>query len=80
VRDTRLRERNAGRSLTAWSAGRCRIARTIEYTAALNALRRPHRPGWVNVAAHISIILRIAVDEERGRAVALGLSRLDPTE
>ena len=61
-------------------ARRGRIAVAVEHAAALHAVPVAHRPLGIDVAAHVAVVLRIAVDEQRHGAVPLRLARLDAAE
>ena len=70
----------ASRTCSARRPGRCRIAGAVEHAATLYPLGRSHGPGRIDVASHEPVILRIAVDEQRERAVSFCLTRLDPAK
>ena len=59
---------------------RGRIAIAIQHAPALHSARRPHRAFGIDIAADEAVVLWIAVDDQRGRAVPLGLSRFDATK
>src|SRR5574338_1172225 len=77
ARDASLSGRDSRGTGTTRCAGGRRIAGTIEDTAALDPVRWTHRTGGVHVAANVAVVLRIAVDEQRRRAVPLRFTRLD---
>ena len=59
---------------------RGRVSRAIEHAAALDAVPVAHRTFGIDVAARISIGLRIAVDEQCYCAMPLRFARLDAAE
>jgi len=59
---------------------RGRIAVDVHHAAPLHAVAVAHRAIRIDVATHVAVLLRIAVDEQRHGAVLLGLARLDAAE
>ena len=73
------RDRRGGRRRCSGSPG-AGVTVGVHDAAALHALFGAHGSFGVHVAAREAIVGRIAVDEERGRAVLLGFARLDAAE
>ncbi len=80
VRDLHLvgrKSRNVRRASVSW---RRRIAVGVEDAAALDPVAVSHRSFGVHVAHDEAVVLRIAVDQQRDRAVLLRFARLDAAE